>query len=252
VLNVDTIPNATYEWFKKTGPNDSISIGAGTMYNIPYLLPSDTGMYVAKASVNNGCLTQVSYFHVVDYCGMILPTNVQLTGKNVNGSNQLTWVADNENDTREYIVERSASKDGDYKQIASVAAKKQGHHMYFYTDNQSQNVTAFYRIRVVSHNNKSTITNTVAFKGASSTSLSVYPNPVKDVMNISIRNKQAETLRLSIINAAGQTIHEATHQNVSNTTLQYRRPATAKPGVYVLKINNLKSGEITSHKVMFE
>ncbi len=252
VLNVDTIPNATYQWFKMNGPNDSIPVGTGHSYDIPYLMPSDTGMYVAKASVNGGCLTQVSYFSVRDYCGIILSSKVTLDGKKINGLNQLNWAVGNESDIFEYIVEKSFTKDGDFKPVAKVSAKKQERSLYYYTDNQAQNGAAFYRVRINRNSNKFTYTNVVAFKNTTTTGISVYPNPVKDVMNVSVSNKEAQTLKLSVVNVTGQVIYEAVHQNVLNTTLKYRRPSAAKPGVYVLKINNLSTGEISSHKVMFE
>ncbi|RYE21305.1 MAG: T9SS type A sorting domain-containing protein [Sphingobacteriales bacterium] len=252
VLNVDTIPNATYQWFKKNGPNDSIAVGSGHSYDIPYLMPSDTGMYVAKASVNGGCLTQVSYFSVHDYCGIILSSKVSLDGKKINGLNQLSWAVDNESDIFDYIVERSNSKDGDFRAVAKVSAKRQGKSLYFYTDNQAQDGAVYYRVRINRNSNKFTFTNTVAFKATAATGVSVFPNPVKEVMNVSVSNKEAQTLKLSVMTVTGQVIYEAVHQNVLNSTLKYRRPAAAKPGVYVLKISNLSTGEISSHKVMFE
>ncbi|RZK47616.1 MAG: T9SS type A sorting domain-containing protein [Pedobacter sp.] len=252
-LNVDSIPNANYEWYKFNGLGDSVLVGTSISYNMPELLPSDTGRYVSKVLVNSGCLTKLTYFRVDGGCGgLILAAKVSLSGKSVTGGNQLTWVANNEDDTKEYQVERSSTKDGDFKQIAKVTAKKQGQNMYIFTDNQPVDGNSFYRVRIITKNNRSILTNTVSFKSASVSNVSVFPNPVRDVMNISIRNKESQHLKLSVFNASGQTIYEATHQNVLNTTLQYRRPASVKPGVYVLKVNNLKTGEISSYKVMFE
>ena len=252
-LNVDSIPNANYQWYKFNGAGDSTLVGTGISYNIPELLPSDTGRYVSKVLVNSGCLTKLTYFRIDGGCGnMILASKVSLTGKTVTGGNQLTWVANNEDDTNEYQVERSATKDGDYKQIGKVSSKKQGQNMYIFTDNQPVEGISYYRVRIITKSNRSILTNTVSFKSASSSNVSVFPNPVKDLMNISIKNKEYQNLKLSIFNASGQIIYESAHQNVLNTTLQYRRPASVKPGVYVLKINNLKTGEISSYKVMFE
>ena len=124
--------------------------------------------------------------------------------------------------------------------------------MYIYTDNQPAQGVSYYRVKIITKNNRSILTNTVSFKSASSANVSVFPNPVRDLMNVSIKNKEYETLKLSLYSASGQIIYESTHQNVLNTTLQYRRPASVKPGVYVLKINNLNTGEISSYKVMFE
>jgi hypothetical protein len=253
VLNVDPIPNATYQWFKFNATRtDSTLLGTGTTYNIPYLLPSDTGRYVAKLSVNGGCLTQLSYFQVSDYCGAILPSKVNLTGKNINGTNQLSWTAENEENLLEYVVEKSSTQHGEFKQISKVASRRLGKSVYFFTDNELPGTNSFYRVRIVDKGNNFTFTNVVTFRSASTSGVSVFPNPVKDVMNISIRNKEAQTLKLTLMNAAGQTIYESTQHNVQNATIHYRRPQSVKPGVYVLKINNLSTGESNSHKVMFE
>ncbi|MET0299038.1 MAG: T9SS type A sorting domain-containing protein, partial [Flavitalea sp.] len=252
VLNVDTIPNATYQWYKMNGPGDSTSLGSGTAYNIPYLTPSDTGMYVAKASVNSGCLTQLSYFNVTDYCGAILSSKITLNGKKINGLNQLSWAADNEEETKEYVIERSTGTTGIYQAIASVKAKKAGKSMYYFTDNQTHDQYALYRVKIVYHTDKSYHSNTVTFKPASSTGVAIFPNPVADQLNISVSNKEAQTFRVSILTVTGQVISETTHQNVLNTTIRYLRPGTVKPGVYMVKINNLKTGEIITSKVMFK
>ncbi len=101
-LTTDTVPNASYIWFKKTSATDSVIVGSTVGYNMPYMLPSDTGVYVSRMSVNSGCLTKLSYYHLDGSCGgFLLPVKVTLGGKAAkDDAVQLTWVARDEQTTK--------------------------------------------------------------------------------------------------------------------------------------------------------
>jgi hypothetical protein len=71
-LSVDSIPNASYIWYRKTSATDSTMVGTGIDYRITHLLPSDTGTYVCKTSVNSGCLTKISSYTLTGMCGATL------------------------------------------------------------------------------------------------------------------------------------------------------------------------------------
>ena len=129
-LTTDTVPNASYIWYKKTSATDSVLVGSSVGFNVPYLQPSDTGMYVSRMSVNSGCLTKLSYYHLTGLCPefILLPVNVTLSGKAANNDGvQLSWVAKDEQTTKKYIVERSASKDGGFEAIGSLNGKQSLH-----------------------------------------------------------------------------------------------------------------------------
>jgi hypothetical protein len=253
-LTTDTVANASYVWYKKTSATDSVQMGTGVGYNVPYLLPSDTGMYVSRMSVNSGCLTKLSYYHLTGMCASILPVQVTLSGKAAKDDGiQLNWVAKDEQTTKKYIVERSTTKDGGFEAIGSVnGTQSELSASYVFGDTKALKGTNYYRLKIVDASGKFTYSNVIAIKLSEGSSISVYPNPVSDVLNINITGKQNQSYRLTIYNAAGQNIYSNMQQNIQNNTIQYRRNSTVKPGVYVLQVVNITTGESSSYKLFFE
>ena len=74
--------------------------------------------------------------------------------------------------------------------------------------------------------------------------ISVFPNPVKTQINISIHLTTATNLRGTLVNSAGQSIASLFHQNlpagVSNLSIPF--PINYPAGYYFLKLENLEGG----------
>ncbi|MBS1974575.1 MAG: hypothetical protein JST13_09505, partial [Bacteroidetes bacterium] len=122
VLAVDSIANATYTWYKKTSPTDSVMVGTGPTYSIPYLSVADTGTYVNVESVNAGCLTQVSTYYVDGICMTTLAIKgISFTGALKNGNVNLKWTTEPAFMAYKFIVEKSADASG-FKTIGTVNA----------------------------------------------------------------------------------------------------------------------------------
>ena len=84
MLTVDTIANATYQWYYKRNATDSTLVGTGVAHNLSMLEQEETGQYVCKVSVNSGCLTRLSYIILTGDGGHVLLNGpVELKGKKV-------------------------------------------------------------------------------------------------------------------------------------------------------------------------
>lgn len=251
ILLVDTIPNANYEWFKVRTAGDTVLIASSQNHTIPYFLPSDTGTYISKISVNSGCLTKYSYFNLQQVCNA-LPVKVNLSGKVVMDDVQLDWFATTENDVKEYFVERSSDKNSGYQTVGKLASKQKDNTRYVFSDAEPLNNVSYYRLRIIGKDGKTTYSNVITIRRGTQSTISVFPNPVSSQMNVTFSSSQAQTYKVSIYNAAGQSIYETMHKGNLQSTLQYNRPSTVKPGVYVLRLVNTLTGETTSHKVLFQ
>jgi SdrD B-like domain/Secretion system C-terminal sorting domain/SprB repeat len=79
ILTTDTIPGATYNWYKRTySPIDSILVGTGKKFVIPFLQAADTGLYICKTIFANGCASRISYKIVNGNCKATLGNRVWL------------------------------------------------------------------------------------------------------------------------------------------------------------------------------
>jgi len=252
-LTTDTVPNAAYTWYRKTSATDSVLVSNTVGYNIPCLTPTDTGMYVNRMSVNNGCLTKLSYFHLTGRCGGVLPAKIILSAKPINkDAIQLNWVAKDEQSIRKYTIERSNKKDGHFEVIGTIGSNQSLSSNYSFVDNSPYPQSNFYRIKMEIAGNKFAYTDVISIKSKNESSISVYPNPVKDVLNINIHSNQNQTYRLSLVNNAGQVIYTSTQPGNQNNTIQYRRTANTKPGLYFLQVQNTITGDGSTYKIIFE
>lgn len=252
-LTTDTVPNASYTWYRKTSATDSVVVGNNVGYNIPYLTPSDTGTYVSRMSVNSGCLTKLSYYRLTGYCGGLLPVKVVLYGKAAKeGAIQLNWTATDEQSVKKYVVERSNKQNDGFETIGVVTSNQSRSSTYLFNDNDPLKATAYYRIRTEALANTSTYSNIIIIKSDGQSSITAYPNPVRDVLNINIRGSQNQSYHLSLFNNAGQSIYTGTQKNIQSGSVQYRRDASTKPGLYFLQVNNLSTGETNTYKIIFE
>jgi hypothetical protein len=79
ILTTDTIPGASYNWYKRTyNPIDSVLVGTGKKFVIPFLLAADTGLYICKTTFASGCASRLSYKMVNGNCKAALGNRVWL------------------------------------------------------------------------------------------------------------------------------------------------------------------------------
>ena len=252
VLSVDTIENAEYQWFKKTGANDSVLLTTDLTYNLPFMYPEDVGTYVCKITVDAGCITRVASYTLDGDCGHeFLPGALQLKGAKAVGGNTLNWNAADVTTTT-YTVERKTRQEAQYTVVAQVKAGPGSvQKAYTYTDANSATATYQYRIKATTGTGKVTYSNTVILNGNSQAPL-VYPNPVTSEVNISFSGQQATTYRIALHNTSGQAVYQTELKNITTSLYHYNRNPGLKAGLYVLKITNTATGETTHHKLIFK
>jgi hypothetical protein len=79
ILTTDTIPGASYNWYKRTyNPTDSVLVGTSKKFVIPFLLAADTGLYICKTTFASGCASRISYKMVNGNCKATLGNRVWL------------------------------------------------------------------------------------------------------------------------------------------------------------------------------
>jgi hypothetical protein len=243
-LSVNTIPNAVYAWYYKAGDtaSDSTLVGTDTAYAISSVTAADTGVYVNRMSINSGCLTQLSYFHLDGSCnGMfLLPLSVVLSGQvNADGSNLLTWVGTG--DAAVFIVERSGTAGGDFVALGPVDVVVGGGG-YLFRDASPLAGTNFYRLRVMRNSGNVIYSNVVVLaSGGSSLSITVFPNPVTTELNVAIDGLQASRYRFSLFTATGQLVYSG-EQTLQTGSVVIHRTTNMVPGLYMLRVDSSQAG----------
>ncbi len=256
-LSTDLVPNATYTWFKKRNMNstDSVLVGTDPTYTIPAISVGDTGIYVNRMSVNSGCLTKLSYFHLDGMCGGLftLPDAIALQGKMLTSStNELSWTAPGGMHTLAFIVERMDNDNGSFSPVGNVAGNPSDvPELMTYIDNTSGNGTYYYRLKIVSDDNKYSYSNTVLIKAGNASRMTVYPNPVSDVLHITIPGDETQRYSISLVNVAGQVIFTGARYIPENGEMLYHRNPQIKAGYYFLRIVDTKNNAVNVFKLRF-
>lgn len=244
-LSVDTIPNATYKWYYKRSATDSSFLGDSIVYNRPFLLPEETGTYVCKIAVNNDCITRLAYFELTGDCGHVLLENsFQLKARQIIEGIELSWKTNN-SDHLEYVLERKITS-GIFQPIARLYVKPSGN--YEFVDRHPGNGTNSYRIKIIAKTSKA-YTNVTAIN-SSIANMIVYPNPVKNKLNISFKG-YSTNYQLKLFNISGQVIYQEELKKVNTGIHTIERTKSMKPGIYLLKLIS-DNGDVTTQKLLLE
>jgi hypothetical protein len=255
-LSTDLVANATYIWYKKMdmASTDSIQVGTDPTYNIPAIQVADTGIYVNRMTVNNGCLTRLSYFHLNGICNdIVLLAPLTLQGSMLSeSSNQLNWSAPGGNNTINFVIERMDDNSGRFLPVGNVSAGISPSSVrYNYVDHTNGAGSYYYRLKMINQNGQETYSNVVLIQSASGRNITVFPNPVKDEFHITFPVDENNRYNLGLYNVAGQLIFSQLY-DAQHGVFVYHRDPKIRTGVYFLKIVGSGNGAVKMVKLIFE
>ena len=141
----------------------------------------------------------------------LLPyTAIQFIGEKVNNKNQLKWIVTNETDAKGYELQRSENG-VTFNDVAFILSKANGssgvHLEYLFIDKNAISNNVFYRLNQIAKDGSSQYSNTVLIKGIKINDIvlsSLYPNPAKDFVNITIASPSNKKVFLVITNMLGK------------------------------------------------
>lgn len=144
----------------------------------------------------------------------VLPVNLlSLNGRRTGANNQLYWATASELNNRGFQIERSY--DGRlFNSIGFVASKAVNGSSntqinYDYTDMQADAKMAYYRLRQLDIDGRSSFSNMVTIKLTQTTTLSVvsiYPNPSVTNINVQVSSRVKEKMTLLITDISGKKL----------------------------------------------
>ncbi|MFT3937025.1 MAG: hypothetical protein QM726_25590 [Chitinophagaceae bacterium] len=255
-LSVDSVANATYTWYKKTSSTDSVLVSNNQTHNIPYLLPSDTGVYVNVMSVNNGCLQKVSSFHITGACGgSVLSVNGLSFSAALDKDNvQLKWNTARAFDAASFVIERSA--DGiTFKEIGAMAVASNNNisaSQYFFSDVNPLSGKNYYRLRIIKTNRTLAYSNIEMVTKKGIATVSVMPNPVETYFSIRFQPQTPAVYNVSLLSADGKSIFSNQYTIAPGDIKTIQRPGIITTGVYYLLVLNKSTQEKEIIKLFFK
>ena len=254
-LSVDTVANATYTWYKKTSPTDSVLVSTNQAHTIAYLLPSDTGTYVNVMSVNSGCLTKISSFRVTGMCGGLLAVNgLTFTAAMEKENVQVKWNTLKGFNASKFYIEKST--DGQhFTEIGSAVVaynNSVSNSQYIFADLHPATGKNFYRLRIIATNGKVSYSAIATINKKGTVSVSVMPNPVAESFTIQFQPAGNSNYSVRLMGADGKIIMNNTYAVRPGDAKTLLRPATVATGVYYLVVVNQANNDKEVIKLFFK
>ncbi len=232
-LSVDTIAGAIYTWYKRTyNPFDSLLVGTGKEFIIPFLQTTDTGTYICKTIFGGGCATRISVkLLTAGNCSPLPLSLLSFTGIKQSNYNQLLWKTANEVNTKQFVLERST--DGrSFNSFATVAAKGNGNGIYSYDDNVQWNGKIYYRLKMIDNDGKFTYSNIIVLSNQNNTTVTVYPNPVIDKVTLKFTDNKLFNTTAKLIDMSGRLVSTIFIKNNFEIIEMGKLPS----GIYMLQL----------------
>ncbi len=246
-LLVDSVNSATYQWFKRIDPTDSVLVGTGFTYTIDSLTLADTGRYVCKVVINSGCLIKYATYIVTGYCNAVLPLDIKLSGNNQADGNRLYW-KNNLDNSISYKLQRSANVNTGFQDISIV--DKSSLTDFVWLDKSPPPGNNYYRLKITGKNNAVRYSNIVLVKNTGF-GISFYPNPVDGILHISISNNVIKDYQVEIISPEGKIISSKLYKKILNTVISYPREYNMNTGIYFVTVTDVSNNKKEIFKILF-
>ena len=215
---------------------------------------TNTGTLIKPTVVRTG-LSGFSEFAIASGIGNPLPVSaVKLAGEKVGNNNQLKWTAINESEIKGYDLERSA--DGsNFSAIAFVLSKENGTVSprldYSFTDNNSITTDGYYRLKQIAKDGNTLYSNIVLIKGSKVTGIvvgNIYPNPVKNLLNVTIAASANKQVVVVITDMNGKQVLNSNYsltKGDNSLKVNLSNVAVGTYAVSVIDANGAKSNVVT-------
>ncbi|HEX7367218.1 MAG TPA: T9SS type A sorting domain-containing protein [Pelobium sp.] len=226
-----------------------VSTNLGSQNGINTITDGSGGVIVAWQDSRNSSNGAIYASRV--YANGTLPVTFKtITASLSNEQNVLVkWEIATEVNTKNYVVER-ATENGVFVAIGGVDASQIG--TYQFKDINPLSGNNYYRIKAVDFDGHITLSATAAVKinSLNQTDVAIYPNPVKDVLNI-VSNKLVnnELYTVKLFNTSGQLLFSKSADANSTGTISIN-VASINFGVYTLQLTDAKNNIISTKKIV--
>ena len=234
-------------------------IGSWKMIQGKYTVPPNTTSVTVSVSdsrsggLNNYSLDDICFRECINCATLPLhqfELKAYLHGNNVG----LKWIAENEMNTSNFIIERSIDAIN-YNPIGSEAPSGPLNTPteYIYTDDiQSLPLTSFiyYRIKAMDNSSRFAYSNVSAVRLNKTAGIQIWPNPVDNFVNITYNSAVNTKLDMSIVNTLGKVVKQNNYTVYRGLNqIAVSGLETLSSGIYFIRITDKNTNEVYLQKI---
>ena len=222
--------------------NDSYTVGTDNTSPTVDITGLSPGYYQIAVQPNSGCNYQLFSFTILPCNSTTLePRIFFFSATRENNYAHLLWTTEKMERIQRFEVEKSLDGIHFQKiQTFQIKSKTTSFQKFKYYDPKSSEVTAYYRIKIIYTNNSAAYSAVESIQGiyAGGEMITLSPNPVKDVLNISFKSKTRQEVTVTILQTDGRVIlARKAMVNIGDNKLPVGFNFLSS-GIYVIKINN--------------
>lgn len=214
--------------------------------------PNSSKLVLAKVTVTTaGYLGAGSVGKVSNNCATLPVSLKEFSVIQRSGKAVLTWSTEQEIDNDGFDIEKKTGS-GHYLKIGHVDSKALNgngstYHYSFNDEQLLQKGITYYRLKQLDFDGRATYSEVKAVRaGNSQFIVSVYPNPSRGVVNVSIPESN-RLMDVSLEDYTGKSIRRWSGIRVQNMQINQ-----LKTGVYLLRFNFHESGEIITQRIVVQ
>jgi len=167
---------------------------------------------------------------------------LSFVGQVNNTTADLTWVMENETNSKWFVIERSGDMGG-YDSISLIVGLNNDNTTtYTFTDEHMLSGNNYYRLRQVDRDGVTRYSKVVTLYNntveTESPKMSVYPNPATATLNYSVSSASSQQVIVQVYNLAGVVLYTSQQQLYAGNNQQSIALSGLKTGNYFLKITN--------------
>lgn len=137
------------------------------------------------------------------------------------GAVDLNWTTATESNSDHFSIQRSTNAGASWNEIGTVAAAGNSNTpvSYSYTDNKPAEGTSEYRLQLVDKDGSFSYSEVKAISQGIVTAVSIYPNPARDFVNLTLSGTAGESMLIRLYNASGALLQAKNVANAGGTTV---------------------------------
>jgi hypothetical protein len=246
--DIQAIPPIYDIWLMDNFKKDSLDIRANSSYRFD--ITADTNSYGSNR------------FSLVIRQNPALAVHLlNFTATKAPAGSQVVWTTENEENYTNFAVERSTDGGNTYAVLGGVPSSAQG--TYSFLDKAPVNGANLYRLQITDLNGTVSYSNVVTIMYGISNSLvktgiTVYPNPAKSTLNLSIATGfNTGTSKISITNAPAGAAYDVQIANILGSVIKKATVSQENwqtdvsnlmPGTYVIQVTNKSNDSIVGQQ----